>query len=77
MADYTIVLQLGDDPETRTIVLTADSFAEARGRAFQLFSDATAGHGYVAIGRGRDDQVDWIGAFDFAPGAGPRWEAAE
>jgi hypothetical protein len=77
MADFTIVLQRGDDPQTTSHLVAAETFAEAKGKAFRLFEQGGDGHGYVAIARGDGDPVEWIGAFDFAPGSGPRWEAAD
>jgi len=66
MADYPIILQPDDHLRTRSHLIAADTFAE----------EAGDGPGSVAIDRVDGDDVDWIGAFDFAPGRGPHREAA-
>jgi hypothetical protein len=77
MTVYTLVLQLGDDPDTYAAEVDAESFADARMMGEAVFKRARAPTGYVAIGRGAGDNVEWLGAFDYEPGVGPRWEAAD
>lgn len=72
-----MVMHRGDDPHTTSSLIVADTFAEAKDKALRLFEESGDGEGYVAIGRGEGDDVEWIGAFDFAPGSEPRWEAAD
>jgi hypothetical protein len=77
MTAYTLVLQLGDELGPYAVVVEAESFADAKIMGEAMFRKAGEPKGYVAIGRGDGDYVEWIGAFDYEPGVGPRWEAAE
>jgi hypothetical protein len=77
MATFTIVLQLGDNPDTFAVVVEAATFADAKVMGEAMFNRAREPTGYVAIGRGEGDSIEWIGAFDYGPGGGPRWEAAD
>jgi hypothetical protein len=77
MAAFTLVLQLGDNPDAYAVTVEAETLADAKLMGEAMFKRACAETGYVAIGRGEGDNVEWIGAFDYAPGAGPRWEAAD
>ena len=75
MSKYTIALQMGDSPATSLAVVDVDSIADAKDKAFAIFQRSGVKTGYVALGRGEGDSVDWIGAFDFEPDSAPRWEA--
>jgi hypothetical protein len=77
MTTYTLVLQLGDQLDPYAVVVDDESFAAAKAMGEAMFKRTCAPTGYVAIGRGEGDNVDWSGAFDYEPGVGPRWEAAD
>jgi hypothetical protein len=77
MTAYTLVLQLGDNPDQYAVVVEAESFADTKVMGEAMFNRAGDPTGYAVIGRGEGDNVEWIGAFDFEPGGGPRWEVAD